>query len=459
MNTQSLGKIEQTGACTAVTPQGVGTRFAVSDSLRQRFHRAIPGGAHTYAKGDDQFPESCAPFLVRGEGCRVWDVDGNEFIEYGMGLRAVSLGHAHPRVNQAASREMQLGSNFTRPAVIELECAEALLRLIQGAEMVKFGKNGSDATTAAVKLARACTGREMVGMCASHPFFSVDDWFIGSTPMDAGIPACIRDLTVSFRYNDLQSVEDMFAAHPGKIACLILEPDKGDDPKDGFLHRVQEICRREGTLFILDEMITGFRWHLGGAQAYHGITPDLSTFGKALGNGFSVSALVGRAEFMRLGGIDHESRRVFLMSTTHGAETHGLAAALEVMRIYQESPVIETLWQQGRRLKESLRPVIAAHGLEQHFTVGGKPCCLVFGTNDADGRPSQPFRTLFMREMILRGVLAPSFVVSYAHRDEDIDRTVEAVDGALEIYKRALHDGIEKCLPERSIKPVWRRFN
>lgn len=433
--------------------------FAGSEQIRERFHRVIPGGSHTYAKGDDQFPEGHAPYVVRGRGCRVWDVDGNEYIEYGMGLRAVSLGHAHPRVNEAVFRQMQCGSNFTRPATIELECAEEFLGVISGAEMVKFGKNGSDATTAAVKLARAVTGRDVVGICGSHPFFSVDDWFIGTTAMDAGIPQCVRDLTVSFRYNDLQSVEDLFAAHPGKIACLILEPDKGDDPKDGFLHRVQEICRREGAVFILDEMITGFRWHLGGAQAYHGILPDLSTFGKAMGNGYSISALAGRRELMRLGGLDHDAARVFLMSATHGAETPCLAAGLEVMKIYREEPVIEVLWQQGRRLLEGLKPVIARHGLAQAFAVGGKPCCLVFGTNDAEGKPSQAFRTLFMREMILRGVLAPSFVVSYAHTDEDIDKTVEAVDGALEVYGRALHDGIEKHLPGKTVKPVFRRFN
>jgi glutamate-1-semialdehyde 2,1-aminomutase len=217
-------KRENASGAEKVTVPNTTMKFQNSDNLRAKFHSVVPGGAHTYAKGDDQFPETCAPFLVRGKGCHVWDVDGNEFIEYGMGLRAVTLGHACARVNQAAFRQMQLGNNFTRPATIELECAEELQRLIPSAEMVKFCKNGSDANNAAVKLARAHTGRDLVAICGDHPFFSVDDWFIGTTPMDSGIPQTIKNLTVKFRYNDPASLEDLFTMHQGRIACVILEP-------------------------------------------------------------------------------------------------------------------------------------------------------------------------------------------------------------------------------------------
>src|SRR5579863_10048099 len=177
--------------------------FEQSSLLRAKAHSLIPGGAHTYAKGDDQYPLLAPGFIARGAGCHVWDVDGNEFIEFGMGLRAVTLGHGYRRVVEAAYRQMQLGTNFTRPAPIELECAEELLGIIGNAEMVKFGKDGSDATTAAVKLSRAYTGRDLVARCADQPFFAVDDWFIGNTPMSAGIPRMIQDLTVQFRYNDI----------------------------------------------------------------------------------------------------------------------------------------------------------------------------------------------------------------------------------------------------------------
>src|SRR5262245_10722311 len=299
--------------------------------LAKRFTATIPGGSHTYAKGNDQYPEGLAPYLVRGKGCHVWDVDGNEYIEYGMGMRAVTLGHAYSPVVQAAQRQMNLGTNFTRPATIELECAETLLSLIPGGEMAKFAKNGSDVTTAAVKLARAYTARDMVAICAEHPFFSTDDWFIGTTPVSAGIPKVVADLTVAFHYNDIAGVKALFERYPERIACLVLEPATHQEPMNGFLHETQRLCRQHGALLIFDEMITGFRWHLNGAQTLYGVDPDLSAFGKALGNGFSVSALVGKREIMELGGLDHPKDRVFLLSTTHGAETHALAAAQAVM--------------------------------------------------------------------------------------------------------------------------------
>lgn len=427
-------------------------------ALRSRFHQVIPGGSHTYAKGDDQFPESCAPYLVRGKGCHVWDVDGNEFIEYGMGLRSVTLGHAYQSVIEAAGREMANGSNFVRPSPIELECAEELLSLVKGAEMVKFAKNGSDVTSAAIRLSRAYTGREYIAICADHPFFSVDDWFIGTTPMQAGIPKAIRDLTLKFHYNDPASVKELFQQYPGQIACLIMEPEKDTPPRDNFLHEVQRLCREQGTVFIFDEMINGFRWHNGGGQGYHNIIPDLSCFGKAIGNGFAVSALAGKRELMKLGGIDHEKERVFLLSTTHGAERHSLAAAMETMRVYKREPVIEHLWRQGVRLAKGVEKSVNEHQLEGYVGTIGRPCCLVYFTRDAEKQPSQPFRTLFLQESIKRGLLAPSFVVSYSHSDADIDRTLGIVHEVLAVYRKALEEGIDKYLIGRPVKPVFRKF-
>ena len=433
--------------------------FAKSQGLQERFHALIPGGSHTYAKGDDQYPEGAAPYIVRGDGCHVWDLDGNEFIEYGMGLRSVTLGHAYKPVVDAAHRQMLLGSNFVRPATIELECAEEFSGMIAGAEMVKFGKNGSDATNAAVRLARAYTGRDLVAICADHPFFSVDDWFIGTTPMSAGVPKTTQNLTVQFHYNNIESVNLLFQQYPNNIACVIMEPEKDREPVNGFLHQVQKLCRDHGTVFILDEMITGFRWHVGGAQGYHNLMPDLSTFGKAMGNGFSVSALVGKKDLMYLGGLEHDKERVFLLSLTHGAETHCLAAALETMRIYQQEPVIEVLWSQGHRLAKGINNSIDEHKLSGYFEVIGKPCNLVYATRNNDRQPSQPFRTLFLQETIKRGILAPSLIVSYSHTDADIDKTIEIVHESLHIYRRALDEGVEKYLVGRPVKSMWRVFN
>lgn len=427
--------------------------------LQVKAHQLIPGGCHTYAKGDDQYPLLAPALIERGLGCHVRDVDGNEYIEYGMGNRCVTLGHAFEPVVRAAHQEMLRGANFSRPAAIEVACAETLLAMIDGAEMVKFAKDGSDVTTAAVRLSRACTGREIVALCGDHPFFSVDDWFIGTTAIDAGIPAAIKQLSVTFRYNDLPSVERLFSQYPGKIACVILEPAKYDDPQDRFLHRVQELCRRHGAIFILDEMITGFRWHNGGAQKLYDIVPDLSTFGKALANGFALSALVGKRELMERGGMHHDRERVFLLSTTHGAETHALAAAIATMQTYQREPVIETLRRQGQRLKTGVLQSIHRHGLGAYVQVIGPPCAMVHVTNDVNQERSQEFRTLLMQELVRRGILATSLVVSYAHSNDDIDLTIDAWDEAMQVYRKALEDGVEHYLVGPASKSVYRKFN
>lgn len=434
-------------------------KFAKSKTLQPTAHARIPGGAHTYAKGDDQYPVLAPGFIARGEGCHVWDVDGNEFIEYGMGLRAVGLGHGYRPVVEAAYRAMLLGNNFTRPAPIELECAEALAGLIESAEMVKFGKNGSDATSAAVKLSRAYTGRDLIAICGDHPFFSVDDWFIGSTVMSAGVPKAIQDLTVKFRYNNIESLKNLFAEHPGKIACVLMEAATAVEPAPGFLADVQKTCKENEAVFVLDEMITGFRWHLGGAQKYYGIKPDLSTFGKCIGNGFSLGALVGKREIMERGGIEHAHERVFLLSLTHGAENHSLAAAIETMRIYKEENVVEQLYKTGERLRNGINQAIRANQVEGFFQVLGKEPNLVFATLDPDKKPSQAYRALFMQETIGRGILAPSLVVSYSHSHEDIDRSIEAIGAALGVYRKGLEDGVEKHLVGRPVKPVFRKFN
>jgi len=433
--------------------------FTRSRELQPRAHQIIPGGSHTYAKGDDQFPEQAPAFIVRGKGCHSWDLDGNEFIEYGMGLRAVTLGHAFDSVLAAAYSQMQLGLNFSRPAKLEVDLAESFLELIDGADMVKFAKNGSDVTTAAVKLARAYTGRDLVAICGDQPFFSTDDWFIGSTEMNAGIPRAIVDMTLKFRYNDLSSLRELVESNAGQIACVLLEAEAMVPPAEGYLASVKQLCEENGIVLIFDEMITGFRWHLGGAQKFHGVIPHLSTFGKAMGNGFAISALAGKRELMRLGGIDHDQPRVFLLSTTHGAENHTLAAALETIHVYREHDVVGFLWKQGERLKELVNRSILENRLAGFFELLGRPCNLVFATYDENRRASQEFRTLFMQELIQRGLIAPSFVVSYSHSDADIDRTGEAVFEAHRVYRRALDEGIEKYLQGRPVKPVNRRFN
>jgi glutamate-1-semialdehyde 2,1-aminomutase len=420
--------------------------FSRSSRFGERLRALVPGGSHTYAKGADQYPLQAPAVLSHGRGCRVWDVDDNEFIEYGMGLRAVSLGHAYPEVVDAVRNVLDSGTNFTRPAKIEVECAERFAATIASAEMVKFTKDGSTATTAAVKLARAATGRDVIAICAENPYLSYDDWFVVTTTLAGGIPSAASTLTTSFRYNDPASVERLFAEHPERIAGVILEPSRTDPPQPGFLEGIHRLCTRHGAVLVFDEMITGFRYDRRGAQHLYGVTPDLSTFGKALANGFALSALCGRRDLMRLGSRERPQDDVFLLSTTHGAETTALAAAISTMEIYEREPVVEHLYNQGDRLAAGLREASAGHGLQDYVAPAGSSCNLVYSTLDADLQPSQTFRTLLLQETIRRGVLMPSLVVSYSHDDASIERTIDAFDGALEVYAKALDGGPERFL-------------
>jgi len=435
------------------------TDLTQSAVLNSRLHMVIPGGAHTYAKGEDQYPAGLAPVISHGKGAHVWDVDGNRYVEYGSGLRSVSLGHAHPRVVAAVREQLDRGSNFVRPSEIELEAAELFLATVPTAEMVKFAKNGSDVTTAAVRLARAATGRPLVAICRDHPFFSVDDWFIGVTKMAAGIPNAISDLTVGFPYGDLAATEELLRRYEGQLACLILEPATQQEPPEGYLSALRDLAHRHGCLLVFDEMITGFRWSEAGAQGLYDVIPDLSAFGKALGNGFAVSALAGRREIMELGGLRSSDERVFLLSTTHGAETHSLAAAMAVMETYTQEGITSRLHELGERLATGVREAALAMGVQDHVLVRGRSSNLVFATLDENFEPSQEYRTLFMRELILGGILAPSLVVSSALTEADIDRTVQVVAQACGIYRKALDSNDPSAwMGGRPVKPVFRRF-
>lgn len=450
-------------------------------SFSERLHRVIPGGAHTYSRGDDQFPANAPQILERGQGAYVWDADGKRYLDYGMALRAVTLGYAHRSVNAAAFAEMEKGNNLTRASTTELRAAELLVDLIPSAEMVKFAKNGSNVTTAAAKIARAYTGRRYVCVPRQHPFFSFDDWFIGTTALTRGIPGEHVAATLLFDYGNSQSLADLFAAHPGEIAAVMLEPATTVTPYPAdctrrlthempgvtcpqvathFLRDVQQLCRRHGALFVLDEMITGFRWHLQGAQAYFGVEPDLTTFGKAMANGFAVAAVAGRRDVMEVGAIVKSgAERTFLLSTTHGGEMCGLGAFIEAVRVYREQDVCRHLWQYGDRLRTGLEAVALEYGVQDHFLVDGPAISLNYLTRDAQGQSSPALRTLFAQEMIKSGVLMPWVAVSSCHGETELDLTLQAARRALAVYRDALEVGVEKFLVGAPIKPVFRQFN
>jgi glutamate-1-semialdehyde 2,1-aminomutase len=430
------------------------------ENYSTRLNKVIPGGAHTYSRGDDQFPQNAPQILSKGNGAFVWDSQNNKFLDYGMALRAVTLGYSHEEVNNAAIEQIHLGNNLTRATLIELEAAEKITDLIPSVEMVKFAKNGSSVTSAAVKLARAYTGKKYIVRCLQHPFFSYDDWFIGNTTITRGIPSEISEATLNFNFNDINSLNALFEKYAGQIAGVILEPAATEEPKNNFLQAVKSACEKNNAVFILDEMISGFRWHLKGAHTYYGVTPDLVTFGKAMANGFSVAALGGKKEIMNLGGIKNTgSERVFLMSSTHGAEMCSLGAFVKTVEIYERESVIDHLWSYGKKLKNEMNKISKDLGIENYFGVEGVDCSPGYFTKNKKGEVSLELRTLYSQEMIKNNVLMPWIALSTAHRDSELDMTLEAVRKSLKIYAEALELGVDKYLTGPAIKPVFRKYN
>lgn len=426
----------------------------------ERLHSKIPGGAHTYSRGDDQFPKNVPSILERGEGAFIWDTNGKKYLDYGMGLRSVNIGYGHREIADAAYQEILKGNNLTRASVTELHAAELITEIIPSADMVKFAKHGSTVTTAAVKLARAYTGRKYIAIPVEQPFFSFDDWFIGSTVMNKGVPEETSKLTLKFHYNNIESVKTLFEAYPNQVAAIMLEAATTTAPKDNFLQEVKALCHAHGAVFILDEMITGFRWHLHGAQSYFNIEPDLCTFGKAMANGFAVAALCGKKEIMQLGSIlDEGKERVFLTSTTHGAEMSALGAFIKTVEILKRERVIEHFWNYGKNLIEELNAIAGELGIANHFYAEGFPCSPNYITKDKEEEISLPFRTLFAQEMINNGVLMPYIAISFSHQKPELEKTLEAARKALGLYQQALNDGIEGYLKSPAIKPVFRKFN
>lgn len=440
----------------------------MKNNFKSRLLHVIPGGAHTYSRGYDQYPENAPQILERGKGAYTYDAEGTEFLDYGMALRAVNIGYAEDEIDQAAFAQIKKGNNLTRASLVELEAAELLVDLIPSIDMVKFTKNGSTAVSAAVKLARAYTGRNLIARCAEQPFFSYDDWFIASTPIKRGIPANIIEQTKLFNYNDLYSLECLITEFPEQIACVILEPSalfhpapSLTHPGETYLHDVQRLCKKHGIVFILDEMITGFRWDMRGAQNYYKIEADLCTFGKAMANGFAVAAVAGKREIMQLGSIEHEGQeRLFLLSTTHGAEMCGLGAFVKTVEFMQQHHVVNYIWEYGRKLIHLMNKKADEAGLSGFFKAGGVECSPWYTTYDSNKDVSLAFRTLFSQEMIKNGVLMPWIALSYRHGTAELQKTEVALENTFRIYAQAIEQGsVDGFLEGHIIKPVFRRYN
>ncbi|MFC5405009.1 aminotransferase class III-fold pyridoxal phosphate-dependent enzyme [Cohnella soli] len=425
------------------------TRYENSEIELARALRTIPLGSQTFSKSMTQYPLGVSPYFIeRGKGSRVWDVDGNEYVDFVNSLGAVSLGYLDPDVDEAVSRQMANGVSFSLPHRLEGLVAEKLTELIPCAEMVRFGKNGSDATAGAIRLARAYTGRERVAVCGYHGW---QDWYIGSTARHAGVPEAVRELTHSFAYNRPETLETLFDAYPGEFAAVILEPMSATPPEPGFLAAIERLTRKHGALFVLDETITGFRYHLGGAQTLFGVTPDLATFGKGMANGYPISAIVGKRELMK------EMERIFF-SFTFGGETLSLAAALATISKMEREPVIATLYEQGTKAMEGIASLIGKYRLEGAVSLAGSPVWSLTGFKDAGGYNSWDLKTLYLQEMLARGILTVgSHNISYAHTNANVEQLLSAYDDTFSIIAAAIREGtLENRLLCKPLEPLFK---
>jgi glutamate-1-semialdehyde 2,1-aminomutase len=424
-------------------------RYAKSEELLERAVRTVPLGSQTFSKSKTQYPWGVSPyFMMRGQGSRVWDVDGNEYVDFVNALAAVTLGYGDPDVTEAVRRQLDDGIIFSLPHPLEMEVAERIVAMVPCAEMVRFGKNGSDATSGAIRLARAFTGRDRVAVCGYHGW---QDWYIGSTARHRGVPGAVRELTQAFAYNDLPSLERVLDGHPGEFATVILEPMNVSEPAPGFLQGVKDLAHRHGALLAFDETITGFRFSNGGAQELFGVTPDLATFGKGIANGYPLSAVAGRADVMKL------MEEIFF-SFTMGGETLSLAAAKATLDKLEREPVTKTLAARGQVALDGTAKLLRETGLTQSIAVSGHPSWGFLTFADAGGYSSFEIKTLFLQEMFARGILTlGTHNLSYAHSDADIARLMAAYGEVFPLLADAIHNkALKQYLRCEPLQPLFK---
>ena len=424
--------------------------IARSDELWARGAAVIPAGTQTLSKGPSQFVRGFAPkYLVRGSGSHVWDVDGNEYIDYPMGLGPVTLGHGHPEVVAAVTRQLENGTTFSMMHPLEVELAERIVALVPCAERVRFGKNGSDATSACIRASRAKTGRKHIARCGYHGW---QDWSIDRSygVRAKGVPEDVLRLTIPFAYNDLSALERTLQEH--ECAAVIMEPVAATPPNDGYLAGVRTLASQYGAVLVFDEVITGFRYARGGAQEYFGVVPDLASMGKGVANGLPLSLVVGKREYM-------DPFEEIFFSFTFGGETAALAAAMATLDVMEREDYWSHVWRQGGKLQDAYRDLAKLFRLEGVLDCGGMPPWTVVLFQDAGGFSSLQIKTLFQQEMIRHGILfSGSQFISLAHTDEDIERTIAAYAEAMRVLRFALDcQAVDRLTLGAPIELVFRR--
>lgn len=424
-------------------------RYKKSEELMERACKTIPLGTQTFSKSKTQYPLGISPyFIAKAKGANVWDVDGNKYIDFINSLCSITLGYNDPDVTKAVEKQLKIGTIFSLPHELEILVAEKLCDMIPCAEMVRFGKNGSDATGGAIRVARAYTGRDHVLVCGYHGW---QDWYIGSTTRDKGVTASTKAETHKFNYNDLNSLEEKLIEFKGNVAAVILEPANVTPPQTGFLEGVRDLAHQHGALFILDETITGFRYANGGAQELFGIVPDLATFGKGVANGYPLSVLAGKAKYMNV------VEDIFF-SFTFGGELLSLAASYAVLNKLQKEPIINQIYKVGTLLVESLNKLIYEKKMQDIFSVSGNPTWSFLIIRDSPKQNAIELKTLLMQTMFENGILMyGTHNMSYAHTESHIKALLKAYDKYFEIVKIVLKNGsIEGILKCKPLEPLFK---
>lgn len=432
-------------------PEGVdgNKSFEKSKKALERAEKTVPLGSQTFSKSKIQYPPGASPlFLTHGRGGRVWDVDGNEYVDFVCGLLPISLGYCDPDVDYAIRTQLDRGISFSLATELESELAERLVEHVPCAEMVRFGKNGTDATSAAIRLARAHTGRDRIIALGYHGW---QDWYIGATTRNLGVPKVVSDLTQRLPHNDIDAVKKAVSEHKGEVAAIILEAASGEEPKEGYLEELRALTEEEGIVLVFDEIIMGFRQHIGGAQAYYGVTPDLASFGKGMANGMPLSAIVGKAEIMRL-------MEDIFYSGTFGGEALSLAASIATVDKMVRVNAIDHMHKTGQKLADEVTALIKQYQLEHVFQLIGIAPWKIMAIHATDTVADNIIQTRFLTEMFRHGILTGgTHNICYAHNDEDIAKTIYAYDQTLALIKEELdNNSIEKNLAVPPIQPVFK---
>lgn len=425
-------------------------RYLKSEAMLRRAEKLIPLGSQTFSKSRTQYPYGISPYFIeRGKGSRVWDVDGNEYIDFINGLASITLGHCDPDVMSAVRAQLEEGTIFSLPHPIEISVAEKIAEMVPCADMVRYAKNGSDATAGAIRLARAYTKRDHVAVCGYHGW---QDWYIGSTTRNLGVPEAVRQLTHTFPYNDLAALEVLLNGRKDEIAAIILEPMNAVQPQPGYLEGVQALAKRHGAVLVFDETITGFRYANGGAQELFGVTPDLATFGKGVANGYPLSVVAGRGDIMRL------MEEIFF-SFTFGGETLSLAAASATLDKLRREPVTATLRQRGEVLLTGVRRLIERHGLDGVLSASGDATWSFLLVHDTPRYTQYELKTLLLQELFARGILSiGTHNLSYAISDEDISHLLDVYNQIFGLIARMLVDNapLGRYLNCEPLAPLFR---